>query len=67
MISKDLLEVLCCPLTKSDLILDGDYLISSDKESRMRYKIKNGIPILLIDEAEKLSLNEWQKIMEKQK
>ena len=65
MISKDLLEILCCPETKADLILDGDFLISVDKETRRKYRIEDDIPIMLIDESEKLDIEEWEKIMKK--
>jgi hypothetical protein len=65
MISKELLDILCCPETKADLILDGDTLVSTDKKTRRRYKIENDIPIMLIDESEILSVEEWEKIMRK--
>jgi len=65
MISKDLLEILCCPETKADLVLDGDFLVSVDKETRRRYRIENDIPIMLIDESEQLALEVWKDIMTK--
>ena len=63
MISNELLEILCCPETKADLVLDGETLVSTDKTTRRRYRIENDIPIMLIDDSEQLSLEEWQKIM----
>jgi uncharacterized protein YbaR (Trm112 family) len=65
MISKELLEILCCPETKADLILEGDTLVSTDKKTRRRYKIVDDIPIMLIDESEQLSMEEWSSIMKK--
>ena len=65
MIGKDLLDILCCPETKADLVLDGDFLVSTDKNTRRRYRIEDDIPIMLIDESEQLSLEEWASIMEK--
>jgi Uncharacterized conserved protein len=65
MISKDLLEILCCPETKADLVLEGDALISTDKETRRKYLIKDNIPVMLIDESEQLTVNEWKEIMKK--
>lgn len=65
MISKDLLEILCCPETKADLVLDGDFLVSVDRNSRRRYRIEEDIPIMLIDESEELDLKTWQEIMKK--
>ena len=63
MISKDLLDILCCPETKADLVLDGETLVSIDKATRRRYRIEDDIPIMLIEESEQLSLEEWKKIM----
>ena len=65
MISKDLLDILCCPETKADLVLDGDTLVSTDKKTRRRYRIEDDIPIMLIEESEKLSLEEWTDIIKK--
>lgn len=67
MISNELLEILCCPETKADLVLEEDFLISTDKETRKKYRIENDIPIMLIDEAETLNLDEWTEIMKKHK
>lgn len=63
MISKDLLDVLCCPETKADLVLDGDYLVSTDKNTRRRYRIEDDIPIMLIEESEQLDEKTWLEIM----
>lgn len=65
MISKDLLEILCCPETKADLVLDGNTLVSVDKNTRRRYRIEEDIPIMLVEESEQLNLEEWEKIMKK--
>jgi uncharacterized protein YbaR (Trm112 family) len=63
MISEDLLKILCCPETRADLVLDGETLVSTDKNTRRRYRIENDIPVMLIEESEQLSPEEWQKIM----
>ncbi|MBT8378899.1 MAG: hypothetical protein KJN64_06700 [Ignavibacteria bacterium] len=65
MISKKLLDILCCPETKADLVLEGNSLVSTDKETRRCYRIEDDIPIMLIDESEQLTLEEWTKIMKK--
>ena len=65
MISKDLLDILCCPETKADLVLDDDTLVSTDKETRRRYRIEDDIPIMLIEESEQLIMEEWAAIMQK--
>lgn len=65
MVSQDLLDILCCPESKADLILDNNMLVSTDKNTRRRYKIEDDIPIMLIEESEQLSLDEWEAIMKK--
>jgi hypothetical protein len=65
MISQDLLNILCCPETKADLVLDGNTLVSTDRNTRRKYRIENDIPIMLIDESEILSVEEWTAIMKK--
>jgi uncharacterized protein YbaR (Trm112 family) len=49
-----LLEILVCPLTKSTLIYDraANELIS--EKAGLAYPIRDGIPIMLADEARKL-------------
>jgi uncharacterized protein YbaR (Trm112 family) len=65
MISKELLDILCCPETKADLVLDGNTLVSTDKNTRRRYRIEDDIPVMLIDESEQLSVEEWKEIMKR--
>lgn len=65
MISKELLDVLCCPDSKADLVLDGNFLVSTDKLTRRRYRIEDDIPIMLIDESEQLDEKTWHGIMER--
>ena len=65
MISKELLDILCCPETKADLVLDGDFLVSTDKKTRRKYRIENDIPIMLIEESEQLDIKVWEQIMKK--
>lgn len=65
MISKELLDILCCPETKADLVLDDDTLVSTDRATRRRYRIEDDIPIMLIDESEQLNMEEWEGIMKK--
>jgi len=65
MVSKELLEILCCPETKAELVLDGETLVSKDANSRRRYRIEKDIPIMLIEESEVLEPETWKEIMER--
>ncbi|MDR3002576.1 MAG: Trm112 family protein [Fibromonadaceae bacterium] len=49
MISKDLLEILCCPVTKQPLQEENGALITADR--KRAYPIKQGVPVLLAEEA----------------
>ena len=60
MINQKLLEILVCPKTHSSLVLHGDELIS--KDAKLAYPIRNGIPIMLIEEARELSHEELEKL-----
>jgi uncharacterized protein len=53
-----LLEILVCPVTKGPLIYDkkANELIS--KSARLAYPIRDGIPVMLEDEARKLAPDE---------
>ena len=53
MISKELLEILACPKCKADIKLDGEWLVCTSGSCGLRYPIRDGIPILLIEEAQK--------------
>jgi len=48
-VDPDLLKILVCPLTRSPLCQQGDELVA--ETGGLRYPIKDGIPILLIEEA----------------
>ena len=50
MLDPELLEILVCPLTRSRLRLEGDFLVA--EAGGLRYPIRDGIPVLLIDQAE---------------
>ena len=50
MIDKELLDILACPLCKTEVKLDGEYLVCV--KCRRRYPIRDDIPIMLVDEAE---------------
>jgi len=59
------LDILVCPETKAPLVLDGDFLYSSDPKTRRRYAIKDGIPNMLIEESEVVSEDEYRQVMTK--
>ena len=50
MIDKELLEILACPLCKTEVKLQGDRIVCT--KCGRRYPVKDDIPVMLIDEAE---------------
>ncbi len=52
MLDQRLLDILVCPECKGDIRLEGDWLIC--EKCRLKYPVRDGIPIMLVDEAEKL-------------
>ncbi len=49
-----LLEILVCPLTKAPLRYDAERQELVSEQAGLAYPIRDGIPIMLIDEARKL-------------
>lgn len=53
-----LLDILVCPLTKSTLRYDRDRQELISEQAGLAYPIKDGIPIMLVDEARTLGEDE---------
>ncbi|GLK68685.1 Trm112 family protein [Hansschlegelia plantiphila] len=49
-----LLEILVCPLTKATLVYDAERQELISKPAKLAYPIRDGIPIMLPDEARAL-------------
>jgi len=48
---KELLEILACPKCRGELRLTADETELRCEACRLRFRIDDGIPILLVDEA----------------
>ncbi len=51
MIDEELLKILACPACKADVTLEGEEIVCT--RCGLRYPIKDGIPIMLVEEAKK--------------
>lgn len=49
-----LLEILVCPLTKQRLDYDREAQELISRSAKLAFPIRDGIPVLLVDEARKL-------------
>ena len=56
-----LLEILVCPVTKGPLVYDRSKQELISKSARLAYPIKDGIPVMLEDEARKLTPDEAER------
>lgn len=55
-----LLEILVCPVTKGPLVYDKERQELISKSARLAYPIRDGIPVMLEDEARKLTPEECE-------
>tara|TARA_Y100000758_G_C15956275_1_gene387843 strand:+ start:272 stop:448 length:177 start_codon:yes stop_codon:yes gene_type:complete len=54
-IDSKLLEILVCPLTKERLEWDKDAQELISRKAKLAYPVRDGIPIMLPEEARKIS------------
>lgn len=52
-LSPELLAILVCPACKGDLVYDATGPTLTCGACRLRYKVVDDIPVMLVDEAEK--------------
>jgi uncharacterized protein len=64
-IDPKLLEILVCPLTKSGLRYDREAQELVSPEAGLAYPIRDGIPIMLVDEARRLGDSEQARLKAK--
>lgn len=57
-----LLEILVCPVTKGPLIYDKEKQEMISRSARLAYPIRDGIPVMLEDEARQLHLEEVENL-----
>lgn len=57
-----LLEVLVCPASRGPLRYDRDKQELVSPQAGLAYPIRDGVPILLVDEARELTPEEQQRV-----
>lgn len=57
-----LLEILVCPVTKGPLVYDRAKQELVSASARLAYPIRDGIPVMLEDEARRLTPEEVEKL-----
>jgi len=58
-----LLEILVCPESHARLVQQGDWLYSTDANTRRRFPIRDGIPVMLLDESEVVDEAEHSRVL----
>ncbi len=56
-VDKKLLDILVCPLTKGPLHYDAVKQELISEKAKLAYPIRDGIPIMLVEEARKLDVS----------
>jgi uncharacterized protein len=59
-VDSKLLDLLVCPVTKGPLIYDRERQELVSKSARLAYPIRDGIPVMLEEEARKLEASEYE-------
>lgn len=61
-----LIDILACPESRASLVQSGDWLYSTDPATRRRYPIRDGIPVMLLDESEVVDPAEFARVVARQ-
>lgn len=59
---KKLLDLLVCPVTKGPLVYDKEKGELVSRSARLAYPIRDGIPVMLEDEAREISEEEAEQL-----
>jgi uncharacterized protein YbaR (Trm112 family) len=59
-VDSKLLELLVCPVTKGPLVYNREKQELVSKSARLAYPIRDGIPVMLEEEARRLAPEEYE-------
>lgn len=65
MIDAQLLHILACPVTKAQVYFSEDKTELVCLASRLAYPIRDGIPVMLEDEARQIDQDEYDRLKKK--
>jgi uncharacterized protein YbaR (Trm112 family) len=63
-IDPQLLSIMVCPISHAPLHEIDGWLVSTDSETRRRYPIRDGIPVMLVEESEEMSPEDWEQALQ---
>lgn len=58
-------QLLVCPACRSKLVVDGHAFVCRSEACRLRYEVKDDIPVMLSDEAQAIAPDEWAAITQR--
>lgn len=59
---KRLLDILVCPVTKAPLVWNAEHQELRCKASRLAYPVRDGVPVMLEEEAREMSDEELAQL-----
>jgi hypothetical protein len=62
-IDAELLKMMQCPVGRCPLVQVGDWLYATDRQTRRKYPIRDGIPIVLVEESMEVDRAEYDHAM----
>lgn len=62
-IDPQLLSIMVCPVSHAPLREVDGWLVSTDGETRRRYPIRDGIPVMLVEESEEMAREDWEEAL----
>lgn len=62
-VDEELLKIMVCPVVHAPLVQVGDWLYSTDSQTRRKYPVRDGIPIMLVDESQVADVEEFKRVM----
>lgn len=63
-VDEELMKIMVCPISHAPLVQVGDWLYSTDPNTRRKYPVRDSIPIMLVDESQIAEQVEFDKIMD---
>ncbi|MFM9961794.1 MAG: Trm112 family protein [Planctomycetaceae bacterium] len=57
--------MLVCPACRSKLLVDERSFLCRSESCRLRYEVKDDIPVMLADEAKQVAPDDWAAIVQR--
>ena len=58
-------QLLVCPACRSKLVVDRRSFVCRSEVCRLRYEVRDDIPVMLADEARSVAPDEWAAVIER--